>query len=103
MMGIKKIGTLCLIQKGIKELEQDSNELTLIEHSPYCFGKILDYFRLIELHSQGLMSEEPALPKVQETQKRRFDKVVQYYFPGESSKYILGESKIRPRRWSDCS
>jgi len=103
MMGIKKIGTLCLIQKEIKELEQDSNELTLIEHSPYCFGKILDYFRLIELHSQGLMSEEPALPKVQETQKRRFDKVVQYYFPGESSKYILGESKIRPRRWSDCS
>ena len=103
MMGIKKIGTLCLIQKEIKELEQDSNELTLIEHSPYCFGKILDYFRLIELHSQGLMSEEPALPKVQETQKRRFDKVVQYYFPGESSKYILGESKIRPRRWSETS
>ena len=44
MIGIKRAGTLCLLLKKIKKLEKDSEDFaTLIEHSPYCFGKILDY------------------------------------------------------------
>lgn len=92
MMGIEKIGTMCLIQKEIKELEKvDDDSLTLIEHSPYCFGKILDFLRLRYLHSQGL-AEEPALPTVCDTQRKRFEKVVRYYFPDdESAKFFLGD------------
>ena len=29
-------------------------------------------------------------PKVQDLQKKRFEKVVKYYFPGDSAKFILG-------------
>ena len=90
MIGIERAGTLCLLLKEIKRLEKaSSNVVTLIEHSPYCFGKILDYLRLKQLHSQGL-AEEPTLPKVCDSQKSRFEKVVKYYFPGESAKFILG-------------
>ncbi|KAL7531835.1 hypothetical protein ACHAWF_003926, partial [Thalassiosira exigua] len=44
MLGIKQAGTLCLILKEITKLKKASTEFgTLIEHSPYCFGKILDH------------------------------------------------------------
>ena len=90
MLGIKRTGTVCLLSEEIKLLKQASmSTATLIEHSPYCFGKILDHLRLKQLHSQGL-AEEPALPTVDESQKKRFEKVVKYYFPGDSAKYILG-------------
>lgn len=62
----------------------------LIEHSPYWFGKILDYLRLKQLHLLGILAKEPTLPKVQDLQKKRFEKVVKYYFPGDSAKFILG-------------
>ncbi|KAL3762255.1 hypothetical protein ACHAW5_007204 [Stephanodiscus triporus] len=72
-------------------LKQASKEIvTLIEHSPYCFGNILDHLRLKRLHSLGLLSEEPTLPEVRYSKKKTFEKVVKYYFPGDSSKYILG-------------
>ena len=90
MIGIEQAGILCLLLEEIKKLKQASQDVsTLIEHSPYCFGKILDHLRLKQLHSQGL-AEEPELPKVCESQKDRFEKVVKYYFPGDSSKFILG-------------
>mmetsp|Transcript_2675 Transcript_2675/g.4134 ORF Transcript_2675/g.4134 Transcript_2675/m.4134 type:complete len:599 (+) Transcript_2675:98-1894(+) len=90
MIGIERAGTLCLLLEEIKMLKQASSDaVTLVEHSPYCFGKILDYLRLKQLHSQGL-AEEPTLPKVCDSQKSRFEKVVKYYFPGESAKFILG-------------
>ncbi|KAL7526278.1 hypothetical protein ACHAWF_001705, partial [Thalassiosira exigua] len=41
------------------------------------------------LHSLGLV-EEPTLPVVRDSQKGRFEKVVKYYFPGDSAKVILG-------------
>ena len=41
-------------------------------------------------YSIGLVDNEPALPTVCDDQKKRFEKVVKYYFPGESSKFILG-------------
>lgn len=62
---------------------------TLIEHSPYCFGKILDYLRLKRFHDQDFI-DEPPLPIVHHNQRNRFHKVCRYYFPGESSKFILG-------------
>ncbi|KAK1732631.1 hypothetical protein QTG54_016692 [Skeletonema marinoi] len=89
MIGVKRAGTICLLLKEIKQLEEASQDTaTLIEYSPYCFGKILDYLRLKRLQTLGLV-DEPALPIVCESQKKRFEKVVKYYFPGNSS-FILG-------------
>ncbi len=52
MMGMKRVGTVALLLKEISLLERTSRDfVTLIEHSPYCFGKILDYLRLKQLHS----------------------------------------------------
>ena len=90
MIGVKRVGTVCLLLKEIRQLEEASQDTaTLIEYSPYCFGKVLDYLRLKHLHTLGLI-DEPALPTVCESQKKRFEKVVKYYFPGKSSKFILG-------------
>jgi hypothetical protein len=91
MMGMKRVGTVALLLKEIDKLEKASRDIvTLIEHSPYCFGKMLDYLRSKQLHSQGLLEKEPALPKVCDSQKKRFEKVVKYYFPGDAAKFILG-------------
>ncbi len=50
MIGVKRVGTICLFLKEIKLLEEASQDnATLIEYSPYCFGKILDYLRLKHL------------------------------------------------------
>jgi len=90
MIGVKRAGTICLLLKEIKQLDEASlDAATLIEYSPYCFGKILGYLRLKHLHTLGLI-EEPALPTVCESQQKRFEKVVKYYFPGNSAKFILG-------------
>lgn len=94
LMGIERVGTLCLILDEIKSLKQKSEEIvTLIEHSPYCFGKILDYLRLKNFLTLGLLDKEPALPKVCASQQHRFEKIVKYYFPGDGSKFILGNKK----------
>ena len=91
MMGIGRAGTLCLLLKEIEKLEKASRDFaSSIEHSPYCFGKILDHLRLRRLHLLGLLAEEPLLPKVYDSQKDRFEKIVKYYFPGEAAKSILG-------------
>ncbi|KAL3777416.1 hypothetical protein ACHAW5_010218 [Stephanodiscus triporus] len=95
MMGIKRVGTVALLLKEIGALENASRDfVTLIEHSPYCFGKILGYLRLKRLHSLGLLGKEPALPLVCDSQKKRFEKVVKYYFPGDSAKFILGRPTV---------
>ena len=91
MMGVKRVGILALIMKEIEKLEKASGEtVSLIEHSPYCFDKILNHLCLKQLHSIGLIANEPVLPKVEESQKPRFEKVVKYYFPGNAAKLILG-------------
>lgn len=90
MLGITRPGTVCVLLDEIKKLEKACHGfVTLIEHSPYCFGKILDYLRLKRLHSQGL-TEEPKQPAVCDSQKKRFEKVVKFYFPGDSANAILG-------------
>ena len=92
MLGVERVGTICLLLKETKLLEQKSQDVsTLIEHSPYCFGKILDHLRLKRLRSIDLAGE-PAPPKVCESQQKRFEKVVKYYFPGESSKIMLSST-----------
>jgi len=63
--------------------------VTQIEHDPYCFGKILDYLRLKQLHSVNLV-KDPAPPTVRKSRKKTFEKIVDYYFPGDSSKFVLG-------------
>ncbi|KAL7493567.1 hypothetical protein ACHAWT_002579 [Skeletonema menzelii] len=91
MLGIERVGKICLISDEIKSLQEKVNQdvVTFIEHSPYCFGKILDYLRFNRLQSINL-AEEVALPTVCSSQQKRFEKVVKYYFPGESSSFILG-------------
>ncbi len=90
VMGLKRIGSVALLLKKIAKLQYTSRDVvTLIEHSPYCFGKILDYLRLKRLHLLGLIVNEPAFPDVCGTQKNRFEKVVKYYFPGDAAKSIL--------------
>ena len=94
LIGIERPGIQCLLLKEIGKLEKASQDVsTFIEHGPYCFGKILDHLRLKQIHSQGLV-EEPELPKVCDSQKDRFEKVVKYYFPGDSSKFILGDCNL---------
>ena len=75
------------IKSLIEKVNQDA--VTLIEHSAYCFGTILDYLHLKRLRSNDLAGE-PAPPVVCESKQKRFEKVVKYYFPGESSKILLG-------------
>ena len=62
---------------------------SLIEHSPYCFGKILDHLRLKNLNTQELAGE-PMLPSLYNCLESRFKKIVKYYFPGDLAKFILG-------------
>ncbi|KAL3807865.1 hypothetical protein ACHAXA_010638 [Cyclostephanos tholiformis] len=91
MMGLKRAGTVALLLKEIKKFDRTSQDVvTLIEHSSYCFGKILDYLCLKQLHLSGLIINEPKLPEVCDTQKRRFEKVVTYYFPGIAVRSTLG-------------
>lgn len=96
MMGIERVGTVCQLLKKIEKLEKSGRDVvTLIEHSPNCFGKILDHLRLKRLHSLGLIATEPTPPDVRDTQRKRFEKVVSYYFPGDSAKAVIGISDGR--------
>lgn len=79
MIGVKRVGTLCLLFDEIKSLKETVGQdvATLIEHSPYCFGNILDYLRLKQLNSLDLTGQPP-LPTVCDRRKETFDKVVKY-------------------------
>lgn len=93
-LGVKHKGLLYLLLKEIKDLEQrELNPVTFVEHSPYCFGKIIDYLRMKENHSKGLVDKEPDYPTVRTGEKGRFEKIVRYYFPGESSSFVLGYAR----------
>jgi len=90
-LGLTGVGAIYHLLSKIKRLEQDSHGIvTLIEHTPYCFGKIIDCLRLKSAYSQGLVRQGLATPVICDTEKKRFEKVVKYFFPGESSKFILG-------------
>jgi hypothetical protein len=90
-IGVVRVGTLAILLTEIDELKKASQDIvTLIEYSPYCFDKILNHLRLMQLHSIGLIVKAPALPEVDKSQKSRYEKVVKYYFPGDSAKTMLG-------------
>ncbi|KAL7449357.1 hypothetical protein ACHAWC_001424 [Mediolabrus comicus] len=92
-MGVKRIGTICLLMKEIKQLEKSTQDVsTHIEHSPYCFGKILDFLRLKRFHSLNLLDEEPSPPEIDKLERKRFEKIVKYYFPGDCAELLLGPS-----------
>jgi len=87
MIGIERAGTLCLLLEEIKKLRQDNLDTApFFEQSPYCFGKLIDYLRLLNLHSPGHVMETPLpqLPLVRDTEKDRFERVVHYFFPGDT-------------------
>lgn len=102
MLGVERVGTICILFDEISTLKRASNGdvATLIEHSPYCFGKILDYLRLKYLHSVEL-EKDPAAPIVRDSEKNRFERTWSYYFPGE--KAILGPALLEPesQQYSD--
>jgi len=89
-IGVKRVGTICLLLEEIGVMKEKVNKdiVTLIEHSPYCFGKILDFLRAKHLCSLGLCRELPR-PSVCEHKRDMFETVVRYYFPGESSTLFL--------------
>jgi hypothetical protein len=94
-LGVTRAGTFCLLLKEIGKLERTSlDSVTLIKHSPYCFGKILDYLRLQLLYVLGLIINDPALSEVCDTQKNRFEKVLKHNFPGNSAQSILGSRNL---------
>ena len=89
MMGITRRGTLCLLLEDIEMLKKASQAIvTLIKHSPYCLEKTVDHLCLSCLHSQRIVGES-ALPTVSDSQKNRFEKMVECYFPCDSVKFIM--------------
>lgn len=60
--------------------------VSLIDHCPYCFGKIIDYLCLKQQFDQELaQDEEPAAPEVRMSKYKTFEKVVKFYFPGDAA------------------
>ncbi|KAL7522127.1 hypothetical protein ACHAWX_006817 [Stephanocyclus meneghinianus] len=89
--GVTKRGTTAYILSEIKKLARTQVEtVVLIEHSPYCFEKIIDYLRVESMFVKGLVDKKPEVPTIRASEKSRFEKVVKHYFPGDSSKFLLG-------------
>jgi hypothetical protein len=90
--GITKRGTIAYFLSEVKKLERAHGDAAvLIEHSPYCFEKIIDHLRLESLFVKGLVKTKPGMPNVKGSEKSRFEKVVKHYFPGDSSKALIGK------------
>jgi len=88
-LGITRPGTVGILSNQINDLRKASEDsATLIEHSPYCFGKILDYLRMKRLHSLHLIGEIHR-PVIDDSRKKGFEKVVRYFFPGSQADDIL--------------
>jgi len=93
-MGITRPGTLATVVGAIGELKKSAREddVTFIGQSAYCFGKMIDQLRLCAMcQADGGL---PPPPEVRDLDKKRFRRIVEYYFPGEeASSFILGHSK----------
>lgn len=90
-LGIERPGSIALITKSIQKLRDEDNERssTFIEQSDYCFGKIIDHMRLKAMEDLDIPSPSP--PEIREPDRKRFKRIVDYYFPGEeASKQFLG-------------
>uniref|UniRef100_A0A6U3TM16 TLDc domain-containing protein n=1 Tax=Ditylum brightwellii TaxID=49249 RepID=A0A6U3TM16_9STRA len=87
-LGISRPGTLAVVFKDIKALQRKSQIYPIfIDHSPYCFGKIIDQLRL------KVMSKEEYQPlsilHIKKVDRKAFIETVEYYFPGELAQLIL--------------
>mmetsp|Transcript_9232 Transcript_9232/g.18874 ORF Transcript_9232/g.18874 Transcript_9232/m.18874 type:complete len:257 (+) Transcript_9232:364-1134(+) len=91
-IGITAPGTLAKIIHAIQKLKNSARgDVVLVEESAYCFGKMIDQLRLRAMC--GTDDEQPPEPEIREPDKKRFKRIVEYYFPGdEASSFILGRS-----------
>jgi hypothetical protein len=84
--GITRRGTVFYLLSEIEKLQTArGSAAVLIEHSPYCFEKIIDHLRLESMFLKGLIKSKPSLPIVKASEKSRFEKVVKHYFPCKGS------------------
>lgn len=89
-LGIERTGTVYLLLDEINKVKRSSGDIAAsVQHSPYSFGKMLDYLRLKKLHFKKLV-DAPLLPTVRESERNRFERTVKYFFPGDSATHILG-------------
>ena len=89
-MGVERPATMSLLLDEIHELgENSTDDSPLIECNPYVFGKLLDFLRMTRLRKEGLV-EAPSFPSVKASQQKRFDQLLEYYFPGDAKKLVTG-------------
>ena len=82
-IGVTQVGSLALLLKEIANLcREKKSEAVFMDRDTYCFGKILDTLRI-----RAMCQSEDTMPPVyiHESHQGRFDKIVDYYFPGESA------------------
>lgn len=88
-MGIARVATQALIMKKIRELDEKSTacnqNIMMVEHSSYCFGKILDHLRFLSFCQSKEETQEIPLPIIRKAEQKRFQRIVDYYFPCETS------------------
>lgn len=91
-----RAGTACLLQGEVRNLARRSGgEPPFFESSPYCVGRILDCLRSRRLRADGVVvrsDEEAVPPVVRESERARFRRTVEFFFPGDSAKSILAET-----------
>ena len=90
-IGMTKAGPLALM---LKEIERFCTKALFVEHNSYFFGKILGTLWL-----RSMCQIEKNLPSlyIQESHQEQFNKLVDYYFPGESALFILQGSDINSK------
>mmetsp|Transcript_32027 Transcript_32027/g.88488 ORF Transcript_32027/g.88488 Transcript_32027/m.88488 type:complete len:731 (+) Transcript_32027:106-2298(+) len=68
------------------EVSGSETDDILIEHSAYCFGKIIDQLRL-----KAMVPSDETLPppRIASHERDNFERIVKYYFPGVED-FILG-------------
>lgn len=82
-LGIHRPGSVAIITNAIQKLREEHNRdsVMLINHSGYCFGKIIDQLRLKAMGPLGVPNPSP--PEIREPDRKRFKRTVEYYFPTE--------------------
>lgn len=85
------------------ETNRKSSAPTLVEHDAYCFGKILNHMRA-ESMSRLPLVPPPEPPEIDPLYRKRFRRIVEYYFPTkESSAAFLGTESPSRRRSSSTT
>mmetsp|Transcript_10923 Transcript_10923/g.22865 ORF Transcript_10923/g.22865 Transcript_10923/m.22865 type:complete len:591 (-) Transcript_10923:380-2152(-) len=87
-VGIKYAGSLAVLLENVQRLQRSVDcEVVFIEHNPYCFGQIVNQLRLQAMHP----SSKPLLflEDIQESQRKSFQRTLDYYFPGENASSIF--------------